>query len=135
MAINKTIEFDNGVIATYHKISIINNRRNPLSVTIDSYSSEKYRNIEKRYYDIMDNFDALIAEKEAILEKEELIEEEKNRLNEIEDTINWYINQNISSYIVKSFELSINIPIESAVFSAIYDEIKKLDMFIGASDC
>ena len=56
MALQKSIQQDNGIIANYHRISSILYEYNTTLITIKSYISEAIRNIEQEEQECMNNY-------------------------------------------------------------------------------
>lgn len=94
MALQKTIELDNGVSLNYHRVTSLNKITNiSNTIEINSYTNEKQREKEKKYQELQ--------KKQA--NGEELTEDEKNQL---EQGINVYIH---TEYINLPYDENMNI--------------------------
>jgi hypothetical protein len=109
MALKKKIELDSGVILNYHRITSINKITNSsVIVEVSSYTNEAKREEEARYQELQ--------------RKEDRTEEEQE---ELDRGINVYID---TDYIDFPYDEKIEI-------KELYEQLKTLDKYKGATDC
>ena len=138
MGLKKEITLETGATASYHRIRSIEKGINKLTVIVDSYSKEEYRDLEKEIPEMV----AGIGEKRnrlaALIEKEEKTEEEEAELQNTEDLLKRY-----ESCVEKNGDLSldretIDIPYLKTgdiSFQAVYGILKQDGKYKDAEDC
>ena len=138
MGLKKEITLETGATASYHRIRSIEKGINKLTVTVDSYSKEEYRDLEKDIPEMISGIGEKRNRLAVLKEKEEKTEEEEAELQNIEDLLKRY-----ESCVEKNGDLSldretIDIPYLKTgdiSFQAVYDILKQDGKYKDAEDC
>lgn len=141
MALKKDIVSNNGAIANYHRICEVRKDLDKIQVILDSYTNKSFRDSEKRFFRIEEDFDLLNQELYELLSipEEERTEEQNERIAEIQDDIEFFQegckNGNFFLFNIVS-NLDHKRDDEEISFSLIYEKLKETDeRFKGAEDC
>ncbi len=137
MGLVKNIVHNNGINTSYHRISEINKNGLELAITVNSYVSEYYRDLEKEYYDMKKdepNKMSRIAELSGVIE---LSSEEQSELDEINNWLEKYNKLSLMEFNFHAVTSIIHLELsgnETLSFAEIYERLKSEEGIFKDSD-
>ncbi len=135
MALQKEIMNEFGIVANYHRIKMIENNSPIIKVSIFSYVDKKYRELEKSFATIEDDY-----QKQTVLVNE--LANDETKQDELQDAINVLeaIQEKLPNSYKKYhvFETTIEIKNdgkeEDISFRLVYDKLKETEEFADSID-
>ncbi len=134
MALQKEIMNEFGIVANYHRIKMIENNSPIIKVSIFSYADKKYRELEKSFATVEEDYQkqmAIVSELGSDETKQEELQDALNTLAAIQEKMpNAYKNYHV-------FDNMIEIKIdneEDISFRSIYNKLKETEEFANSID-